>query len=103
MGGRHVLMARVMNEIGARLFSTVLAAGDPNPTPSGALSAPPAEIDTNSVTAGLWGFLSFAFFIIVATILYFSLRKQLRRVDFDENSPEASGIKSTDEPTSARK
>lgn len=96
-------MARVMNEIGARLFSAVFAAGDSNPTPSGALSSPPADIDPNSVTPGLWGFLSFAFFIIVATILYFSLRKQLRRVDFDESSPQANGASGADESASARK
>lgn len=81
-------MARVMSEIGARLFSSVFAAGDPNPTPSGALLSPPPEIDPLRVTPGMWGFLCFVFLILVAIVLYFSLRKQLRKVDFDEDAPQ---------------
>lgn len=79
-------MARVMSELSLRLFSAVFAAGDPNPTPSGALTSPPPEIDPLRVTPGMWGFISFIFLIVVAILLYFSLRKQLRRVDFDESA-----------------
>ncbi len=82
-------MARVISELGIRLFSTVLAAGDPNPTPSGALSAPPPVIDPNRVTPGNWGLLAFIFLLVVAALLYFSLRKQLRRIDFPEDAPDA--------------
>lgn len=83
-------MARVMSEFGVRLFSTVFAAGDPNPTPSGALTSPPPVIDPMRVTPGMWGFICFVFLIVVAILLYFSLRKQLRKVDFDESAPQAN-------------
>ena len=36
------------------------------------------------MTPGVWGFMSFVVLVIAAVILYFSLRKQLHRVDFDE-------------------
>ncbi len=84
-------MARVMSEFGLRLLSTVWAAGDPNPTPSGALTSPPRVIDPDSVTPGIWGFVSFVFLMVVAILLYFSLRKQLGKVDFDETSEPANG------------
>ena len=80
-------MARVMSEFGIRLFSTFLAAGDPNPTPSGALTSPPPVIDPNRVTPGNWGLLAFIFLLVVAALLYFSLRTQLREIDFPEDPP----------------
>lgn len=80
-------MAPVISDIGAHIFSGLLAAGDPNPTPSGALLTPPPDIDPNSVTPGMWGFIAFLFLIVVAILLYFSLRKQLKKVDFPEDAP----------------
>ena len=73
-------MARVISELGIRLFSTVLAAGDPNPTP---------VIDPDRVTPGNWGLIAFIFLLVVAALLYFSLRKQLRKIDFPEDPPDA--------------
>lgn len=76
----------MISHFAVSIWSSLLAAGDTNPTPSGALTSPPPEIDPNRVTPGVWGFLSFLFFVIVAVVLYVSLRKQLRRVDFDEDA-----------------
>ena len=73
-----------MTSVGAWVWLSLTAAGDPNPAPPGALSSPPPEIDPLRVTPGMWGFLSFLFMIAVAIVLYFSLRKQLKRVDFVE-------------------
>lgn len=73
------------------LWLKFVAAGDPNPTPTGIPANPVPEIDPDRVTPGVWGFLSFVILIVAATILYFSMRKQLRKVDFDEDSSEAGG------------
>ena len=82
-------MARVISEFGIRLLGSVFAAGDPNPTPSGALTSPAPVIDVNRVTPGNWGLLVFVGLLLVAVLLYFSLRKQLRRVNFQEEPPPA--------------
>lgn len=78
-------------EFGLSIWLRVVGAGDPNPTPTGVRESPIPEIDPNRVTPGMWGFLSFVALILVAVLLYFSMRKQMRRVDFDENSPLAGG------------
>lgn len=49
-------------------------------------------IDPNRVTPGLWGFLSFAFLILAVVVLYFSMRKQLTKVNFEEDALPA-GVK----------
>lgn len=72
------------------VFARVLAAGESSPSPSPS-ATPLPEIDPDRVTPGVWGFLSLLFLVLVAVALYFSLRKQLGRVDFDENSPLAGG------------
>lgn len=60
-------------------------------TPSPGAS-PALAVDPQRVTPGLLGFLSFVFLIIAVVILYFSLRKQLKKVNFDENALPA-GVK----------
>lgn len=72
------------------IYARILAAGETSPTPAPS-ATPLPEIDPDRVTPGVWGFLSLLFLVLVAVALYFSLRKQLRRVDFDENSPLAGG------------
>jgi hypothetical protein len=52
----------------------------PIPTPTD------LAVDPNRVTPGLLGFLSFAFLIITVVVIYFGIRKQLNRVDFDETA-----------------
>lgn len=91
-------MARVISEFGIQLFSSVFAAGDPNPVPSGAPTSPAPVIDPNRVTPGNWGLVIFIALLLVAVLLYFSMRKQLRKIDFPENPPEAeSGAKDVQE------
>lgn len=75
----------MIGDLGLRVFTTLFAAGDPNPTPSGALTSPPPDIDPNRVTPGGWGAITFVALLVVTALLYFSLRKQMRRVDFDED------------------
>lgn len=53
------------------------------PVPSTAGTPEPA-VDPNRVTPGFLGFLFFVILFVAAAVLYFSLRKQLKRVDFDE-------------------
>lgn len=49
-------------------------------------------IDPNRVTPGLLGFLAFAFLILAVVVLYFSMRKQLTKVNFEEDALPA-GVK----------
>lgn len=58
----------------------------PMPTP-GELT-----VDPSRVTPGMLGFLSLLFLIIAVVIIYFSMRKQLSRIDFDEGAMPA-GVK----------
>ena len=57
-----------------------------NPTPLPTPVPTDVVVDPNRVTPGLLGFLAFAFLILAVVVLYFSLRKQLSRVDFDEGA-----------------
>ena len=61
-------------------------------TPTPAPVPTDLNIDPSRVTPGLLGFLSFAFLILAVVVLYFSMRKQLGKVDFEENAPPA-GVK----------
>lgn len=79
----------MIGDFSLRLFTSLFAAGDPNPIPSGASPTIVPTIDPDRVTPGIWGFLSLLVLIAAAVILYFSLRKQLRRVDFDEDKVNA--------------
>ena len=49
-------------------------------------------IDPNRVTPGLFGFLAFVFLILAVVVLYFSMRKQLSKVNFEEDALPA-GVK----------
>jgi hypothetical protein len=96
----------VISDFSYSLFTVVVGAGDPNPTPSGGLESVAPVIDPNTVTPGMWGFISFVALILAALILYFSLRKQLKRVAFpDDPTNEAatgseteSGPRDTSQP-----
>lgn len=73
----------------------VIALGSPaaesgNPAAGTSPAAPEPELDPSRVTPGLLGFLTFVFLLICAFFLYRSLRKQLKRVDFNENSERAA-------------
>lgn len=57
-----------------------------NPTPLPTPVPTDLDIDPNRVTPGIFGFLAFAFLILAVVVLYFSMRKQLGRVDFDEGA-----------------
>lgn len=72
---------------GGVILSIALAVIGQSPDPSSATTPAPA-VDPNRVTPGFLGFVSFVALIIAAVIIYFSLRKQLGRVDFDEDSTE---------------
>lgn len=58
----------------------------PIPTPND------LAVDPNRVTPGLLGFLAFVFLIITVVVIYFGLRRQLTRIDFDETAGPA-GVK----------
>lgn len=80
----------MISDFGYSLFTAVVGAGDPNPTPSGGLESIAPVIDPNVVTPGMWGFISFVALILAGVILYFSMRKQLKRVDFPDDSANAA-------------
>jgi hypothetical protein len=84
----------VNQEFGFSLFTVVVGAGDPNPTPSGGLESVVPVVDPNIVSPGMWGFISFVLLIVAAVILYFSLRKQLRRVDFPQDQVDEGSTES---------
>jgi len=92
----------VISDFGYSLFTVVVGAGDVNPTPSGGLESIAPVIDPNLVTPGMWGFISFVVLILACVILYFSLRKQLKRVDSRDDWPDDTGTPSqTDSETGA--
>ncbi|MCB0915703.1 MAG: hypothetical protein KDC23_08385 [Actinobacteria bacterium] len=55
-------------------------------TPSPVPTPIDLAIDPNRVTPGMLGFISFIFLIVVVVVLYFSMRKQLSRIKFDEDA-----------------
>ena len=55
-------------------------------------ATPGLAVDPQRVTPGVLGFLSFVFLVIAVVVLYFSLRKQLKKVNFDEDALPA-GVK----------
>lgn len=48
-----------------------------------ALTAAESEAEDSGVGPGLYGFLVLVFLIVALVVLYRSMRKQIRRVDFD--------------------
>ena len=55
--------------------------------PAPSASGPP--IDPNRITPGFLGFIAFVVLSVACVGIYFSMRKQLRRVNFEEDAPEA--------------
>ncbi len=68
------------------LAETPLPAATPLPAPA------ELPVDPNRVTPGFYGFLSLAFLIVAVVVIYFSMRKQLARIKFDENAPLPAGV-----------
>lgn len=68
------------------LADTPIPADTPLPAPSA------LPVDPNRVTPGFYGFLSLAFLILAVVVIYFSMRKQLTRIKFDENAPLPAGV-----------
>lgn len=73
----------------AAVAALMMLPAEVTPSPG---ATPGLAVDPQRVTPGLLGFLSFVFLIIAVVILYFSLRKQLKKVNFDENALPA-GVK----------
>lgn len=63
-------------------FSALTAQAEPSP------SASARDIDPATVTPGIWGFLALVVLGLVCVFLFFSMRKQLKRVKFDDGSGE---------------
>ncbi|MFM2438281.1 MAG: hypothetical protein RLZ55_1100 [Actinomycetota bacterium] len=55
----------------------------PIPSPSAEIVLP---VDPSRVTPGLYGFLSLLFLIVAVIALYLSMRKQLSKINFDEDA-----------------
>lgn len=66
--------------MGGSLIPAMLAAASPVPTPV------TVDVDPNRVTPGLLGFLALVVLIIAVVFLYYSMRKQLGRIDFEEGA-----------------
>lgn len=84
----------MVSDFGFSLFARLVGAGDPNPTPSGGLDSIAPAVDPDSVTPGMTGFIAFVLLILAAVVLYFSLRKQLKRVDFPDDPVDEPGTES---------
>ncbi len=69
--------------------AVLLGAATPVPTPAA------APIDPAKVTPGFIGFASFVVLVVACIALFFSLRKQLSRVKFDESAGPA-GVRRVD-------
>lgn len=54
----------------------------PTPVPSPVLTELP--VDADRVTPGLLSFFAFAFLILAIVVIYYSMRKQLGRINFEE-------------------
>ena len=69
-------------EVVARVASTWWAE-TPNPAPS----PPRQNIDPSVLSPGLVGFLLFAGLAVAIVVLVFSMNRQLKKIDFDEEAP----------------
>ena len=67
------------------LPAIVVLALSPSPSPSPSVKEP----DPDTVSPGWWGFLSLVFLAVTVYLIWRGLNKQLKRVDFDENDPQA--------------
>ena len=76
-----------------------LSSAQTSPTPvSSASPVQTLQVDPSKVGPGGWGFFFFVALFVAAGFLYFSMRKQLRRVDFDEEATEYEFSKSKATP-----
>ncbi len=71
------------------------AEGDPLIAPAPTITAQPTVeemiVDPSRVSAGTLGLTFFILFIVAAVVIYLSMRKQLKKVDFDEAATENDG------------
>ncbi|TDC49912.1 hypothetical protein E1212_16660 [Jiangella ureilytica] len=64
-----------------------------------ALTAAETEPDNSEIGPGLYGFLVVVFLILALVMLYRSMRKQIRKVDFDpEGTSDAERMHGHQEP-----
>ncbi|WP_116949911.1 hypothetical protein [Jiangella endophytica] len=64
-----------------------------------AFTAAEAEAEDSGIGPGLYGFLVLIFLVVALFLLYRSLRKQIRRVDFDaEGASDAERMREHQEP-----
>ena len=64
-----------------------------------ALTAAESEAEDSGIGPGLYGFLVIVFLILALVLLYRSMRKQIRRVDFDpEGATDAERMRGHQEP-----
>lgn len=64
-----------------------------------ALTAAETEADDSGIGPGLYGFLVLVFLIVALFVLYRSMRKQIRKVDFDpEGTTDAERMHGHQEP-----
>lgn len=65
----------------------------PGPLPSPIPTPIDVGVDPNRVTPGIWGFVSLVFLGLAVVLIYFSMRKQLGRVNFEEDAPLPAGVR----------
>lgn len=64
-----------------------------------ALTAAESDAEDSGIGPGLYGFLVIVFLILALVLLYRSMRKQIRRVDFDpEGGSDAERMRGHQEP-----
>ncbi len=65
--------------------AALLVAATPTPTPTPPPT--PVLIDPTRVTPGVLGFAALVFLAIAVFVIWKSMNKQLKRIDFDEDAP----------------
>lgn len=69
----------------------VASTATPTPTPTLTLTPTPPPtpvlIDPTRVTPGVLGFAALVFLAIAVFVIWKSMNKQLKRIDFDEDAP----------------
>ena len=65
--------------------AALLVAATPTPTPT--RPPTPVLIDPTRVTPGVLGFSALVFLAIAVFVIWKSMNKQLKRIDFDEDAP----------------
>ena len=65
----------------------VASTATPTPTPTPTPPPTPVLIDPTRVTPGVLGFAALVFLAIAVFVIWKSMNKQLKRIDFDEDAP----------------